>query len=218
WFVLDNGSTHGTFIITSDASLSEKDPKRLSKQKKASQLFRLHHLDTILIASSKDPVLSFQVHIHPKFPTSCQSCALRSDESNRIRLALPTSTQNNGETLQMLGAIDLDERRHAFMNPMEVKADRGHKRKAEMARLWNQFFEDDSPPWASLKKKRMTMTMGGVKNLGETKDDKETARYCGGFGRGPVQGGSCPSNRRGGEKDDEQRSIKNLNIYIYIYI
>ncbi|CAH7676844.1 hypothetical protein BY996DRAFT_4575523, partial [Phakopsora pachyrhizi] len=105
WFVVDNGSTHGTFIISSDASLSEKDPERLSKQKKASQSFRLHHLNTILIASSKDPVLSFQVHIHPKFPTSCQSCTLRSDESNRIRLALPTSTQNNGENLQMLGCL-----------------------------------------------------------------------------------------------------------------
>ncbi|KAI8457621.1 hypothetical protein BY996DRAFT_8423635 [Phakopsora pachyrhizi] len=95
----------------------------------------------------------------------------------------------------MLGAIDLDGSRHAFMNPMDIKADRERKRKAEMARLRNQFFEDDSSPWASLKKKRMTMTMAGVKDLGETKDDKETERYCGRDGRGPVQedkgGPSC---------------------------
>ncbi|CAH7686841.1 hypothetical protein PPACK8108_LOCUS21546 [Phakopsora pachyrhizi] len=40
------------------------------------------------------------------------------------------------------------------------------KREAEMTRLQKQFFEDDSPHWASLKKKRMTMTMAEVKNLG----------------------------------------------------
>ncbi|CAH7670611.1 hypothetical protein PPACK8108_LOCUS5343 [Phakopsora pachyrhizi] len=40
------------------------------------------------------------------------------------------------------------------------------KREAEMTRLQKQFFEDDSPHRASLKKKRMTMTMAEVKNLG----------------------------------------------------
>ncbi|CAH7674421.1 hypothetical protein PPACK8108_LOCUS9329 [Phakopsora pachyrhizi] len=40
------------------------------------------------------------------------------------------------------------------------------KQEAEMTRLQKQFFEDDSPHWASLKKKGMTMTMAEVKNLG----------------------------------------------------
>ncbi|CAH7677304.1 hypothetical protein PPACK8108_LOCUS12441 [Phakopsora pachyrhizi] len=40
------------------------------------------------------------------------------------------------------------------------------KWEAEMTRLQKQFFEDDSPHRASLKKKRMTMTMAEVKNLG----------------------------------------------------
>ncbi|KAI8461038.1 hypothetical protein BY996DRAFT_6452572 [Phakopsora pachyrhizi] len=62
-------------------------------------------------------------------------------------------------------ATDLDRSRQAFMNPTDIKADRERKWKAEMARSRNQFFEDDSPPWASSKKKRMTMTMAGVKNL-----------------------------------------------------
>ncbi|CAH7674670.1 expressed protein [Phakopsora pachyrhizi] len=44
------------------------------------------------------------------------------------------------------------------------------KWEAEMTRLQKQFFEDDSPHRASLKKKRMTMTMaegrGGAENIG----------------------------------------------------
>ncbi|CAH7687818.1 hypothetical protein PPACK8108_LOCUS22663 [Phakopsora pachyrhizi] len=69
-------------------------------------------------------------------------------------------------------ATDLDGSRHAFMNPTDIKADRERKKKAEMARLWNQFFEDNSPPRASLKKKRMTMTMAeiikGIDKIGES--------------------------------------------------
>ncbi|CAH7669052.1 expressed protein [Phakopsora pachyrhizi] len=206
WFVVDNGSTHGTFFISSDSSRSEKDPERLSKQKRASRPLRLHHLDTILIASSEDPILAFQVHIHPKFPTSCQSCALRPDESNRIKLALPISSQTDSEKRQVVGGIDLDGSRHAFMNPTDVKVDRERKRKAEMARLRNQFFGDDSPPQAGLNKRKRMMTMARAKNLDEMTEGE-------GSGEQEVESESE-------ERCDEQKLYKGSQhpIKVFIYI
>ncbi|EGU11575.1 Proteophosphoglycan ppg4 [Rhodotorula toruloides ATCC 204091] len=75
WAVVDNGSTHGTFI-SSDRS---GESIRLSEPKVASVPHRLHHLDTIRTGST-----TFSVHIHPTF--ACSTCAVASDSSNLIPL------------------------------------------------------------------------------------------------------------------------------------
>ncbi|KAI7957855.1 hypothetical protein MJO29_006072 [Puccinia striiformis f. sp. tritici] len=147
WHIVDNASTHGTFISPS-ATQSRTSPKRLSEARKASVPYKLNHLDTIMVASADHPLLSFQVHLHPRFPSSCQSCALYSDESNRMSLEsqqpAPTEVSKTVDTK--------DEERYA-MSPADVKVERERKRKIEMAKLRNQFFGEDAEPSTSKKKK-----------------------------------------------------------------
>ncbi|WAQ83889.1 hypothetical protein PtA15_4A338 [Puccinia triticina] len=138
WHIVDNASTHGTFISPSHAP-PRVTPNRLSKARKASLPQKLNHLDTIMVASAEDPVLSFQVHLHPRFPSSCQACALSPDESNRMSL---DSQQLAAQEVSKV-AQPREEERYA-MNPAEVKVERERKRKIEMAKLRNQFFGGDA--------------------------------------------------------------------------
>ncbi|GAA6011200.1 hypothetical protein JCM11491_006754 [Sporobolomyces phaffii] len=85
WAVVDNGSTHGTFIKGD----GEKKEARLSDPKSASTPSRLHHLDTLRCGST-----SFRVHIHASF--ACSACTVASDSSNIIPL-LPTSTESSSK-------------------------------------------------------------------------------------------------------------------------
>ncbi|BGP34115.1 hypothetical protein JCM10296v2_005930 [Rhodotorula toruloides] len=85
WAVVDNGSTHGTFI-SSDRS---GEAIRLSEPKVASVPHRLHHLDTIRTGST-----TFSVHIHPTF--ACSTCAVASDSSNLIPLVSAPSDGSSG--------------------------------------------------------------------------------------------------------------------------
>ncbi|PLW31798.1 hypothetical protein PCANC_21021 [Puccinia coronata f. sp. avenae] len=137
WHVVDNASTHGTFISTPDTHPGATST-RLSKARKASLPYKLKHLDTIQIASTEDPVISLQVHLHARFPSSCQSCALFPDESNRMSLELqhPAAAQEASKSTE-----GRDEERYA-MSPAEVKVERERKRKMEMAKLKNHFFGD----------------------------------------------------------------------------
>ncbi|CAH7681926.1 hypothetical protein PPACK8108_LOCUS14603 [Phakopsora pachyrhizi] len=85
------------------------------------------------------------------------------------------------------------------------------KWEAEIARLRNQFFEDDSPPWASLKKKRMTMTMAGVKNLGRGGAEKigthyKSMRHC----QYDEVGSNTGSKEKAGGEDDHEPEPREL--------
>ncbi|KAG0148250.1 hypothetical protein CROQUDRAFT_90582 [Cronartium quercuum f. sp. fusiforme G11] len=136
WFVVDNASTLGTFVCSSKDE--RRSPTRLSEAKVASQPLRLSHLDTISISSATEPVVAFEVHYHPKFPSSCSSCALSPDESNRLRL----TTDPIIEARSALGK-DTEGGNYA-MTPQDAKANRERKRKTEMAKLRNQFFGESS--------------------------------------------------------------------------
>ncbi|GAA5891150.1 hypothetical protein JCM8208_002518 [Rhodotorula glutinis] len=81
WAVVDNGSTHGTFVGGGEGGESEV---RLSDPKVASTPKRLHHLDTIRTGST-----TFAVHIHPSF--ACTACTIASDSSNLIPLVAAPS-------------------------------------------------------------------------------------------------------------------------------
>ncbi|BGP26554.1 forkhead-associated (FHA) domain containing protein [Rhodotorula toruloides] len=85
WAIVDNGSTHGTFV-SSDRSGQEI---RLSEPKVASVPQRLHHFDTIRTGST-----TFSVHIHPTF--ACSTCAVASDSSNLIPLVSAPSDSSSG--------------------------------------------------------------------------------------------------------------------------
>ncbi|KAA1131157.1 hypothetical protein PGTUg99_018755 [Puccinia graminis f. sp. tritici] len=151
WHIVDNASTHGTFISPSDAH-HRATPNRLSKARKASLPYKLNHLDTVMVASDEDPVLAFQVHLHPRFPSSCQACALLPDESNRMSLE---SQQPVSQDVCKTAEIR-EEERYA-MSPADVKLERERKRKIEMAKLRNQFFGDEAEP-ASKKQKKPDRT------------------------------------------------------------
>ncbi|KAM0755643.1 hypothetical protein T439DRAFT_330753 [Meredithblackwellia eburnea MCA 4105] len=75
WAVVDNGSTHGTWITRNGSKVKE----RLSEPKKASRSKELLHLDTLKIGST-----SFKIHLHPSF--ACTTCSIASDSSNLIPL------------------------------------------------------------------------------------------------------------------------------------
>ncbi|GAA5876463.1 hypothetical protein JCM1840_005546 [Sporobolomyces johnsonii] len=87
WAVVDNGSTHGTFLASSDQKGNEI---RLSEPKKGGVPHRLHHLDTLRAGST-----TFVVHIHPSF--ACSACTVASDSSNLIPL-LSTPTDDSSKS------------------------------------------------------------------------------------------------------------------------
>ncbi|GAA5889208.1 hypothetical protein JCM6882_000675 [Rhodosporidiobolus microsporus] len=74
WAVVDNGSTHGTFLSSEGMGKT-----RLSEAKVASRPHRLRHLDTLHVGST-----TFSLHIHASF--ACAACSVTSDSSNLIPL------------------------------------------------------------------------------------------------------------------------------------
>ncbi|GJN92490.1 hypothetical protein Rhopal_005520-T1 [Rhodotorula paludigena] len=86
WAVVDNASTHGTFL-SSDRGDREI---RLSEPKVASVPHRLHHFDTLRAGST-----TFRVHIHASF--ACSSCSVASDSSNLIPL-IATPSEDKSST------------------------------------------------------------------------------------------------------------------------
>ncbi|MBW0519572.1 hypothetical protein O181_059287 [Austropuccinia psidii MF-1] len=156
WYLVDNASTHGTFVLSSN---SNTNAQRLSATKAASKPYRLSHLDCILFASVDDPILAFEVHLHPKFPSSCHTCALFPDESNRMKLESQSLSHHEiSKNIQ-----DPEEERYA-MSPADVKAERERQRKKKMANLRNQFFGDESQTDLKKNKKRewASSSMGAV--------------------------------------------------------
>lgn len=141
WYIVDNASTLGTFLSFRVEDENMK-PVRLSEAKQASKPFKLSHLDQISISSPTEPVISFEVHLHPKFPSSCSTCALLSDESNRLRLSTdPTLDSRATSTISKSTGED-----DYAMTPQDAKANREKKRKTEMAKLRNRFFGAPEKP------------------------------------------------------------------------
>ncbi|GAA5921942.1 hypothetical protein JCM3775_003428 [Rhodotorula graminis] len=94
WAVVDNGSTHGTFV----GAEGGEDEVRLSDPKVASTPKRLHHLDTIRTGST-----TFAVHIHASF--ACTACSVASDSSNLIPLvAAPSDSAPSASTPAYTGS------------------------------------------------------------------------------------------------------------------
>lgn len=106
WAVVDNASTHGTFV----RSEGEKRFVRLSKAKTASTPHKLHHLEWVYerhaeIFASLTSLCShssircgsttFSVHIHPSF--ACSQCSVASDSSNLIPLVTTPSSSDKSE-------------------------------------------------------------------------------------------------------------------------
>ncbi|KAH8087512.1 hypothetical protein HD553DRAFT_294176 [Filobasidium floriforme] len=81
WFwIVDCGSTHGTFLQNSTDG-AKGDPHRLSPARTPSSPFPLKHLDRLTIGST-----TFECHLHPDWP--CEHCALN-DPSSVIPLTDP---------------------------------------------------------------------------------------------------------------------------------
>lgn len=78
-------------------------------------------ISTISIASATQPIVSFEVHYHPKFPSSCNRCALLSDESNRLRLTTDPSCMPEARSAVVNESY--------AMTPQDAKANRERKRK-----------------------------------------------------------------------------------------
>ncbi|GAA5854366.1 hypothetical protein JCM3766R1_002299 [Sporobolomyces carnicolor] len=78
WSVIDNGSTHGTFVVRKGQEA--RGEIRISPPKVASSSpFRLGHLDTVRCGTTR-----FTVHVHASF--ACSTCTVASDGSNVIPL------------------------------------------------------------------------------------------------------------------------------------
>ncbi|KAH9809737.1 hypothetical protein DFH28DRAFT_988427 [Melampsora americana] len=136
WYIVDNASTLGTFLSSQvHDHHGDSEPVRMSEAKQASKPFKLSHLDKISISSATDPVVSFEVHLHPKFPSSCASCTLFPDESNRLRL----STDPRSETRVKSNSSRSIEGEDYAMTAQDVKSNREKKRKTEMWKLKSQF-------------------------------------------------------------------------------
>ncbi|CED84629.1 SMAD/FHA domain [Phaffia rhodozyma] len=84
WWIVDSGSTHGSFIGRrkpgGEGKLVKKKWKRLSEAKKASLPEQLQHGDFLRIGST-----TFEIHLHPTLP--CSECSL-SDASSLIPTSL----------------------------------------------------------------------------------------------------------------------------------
>ncbi|KAH9806669.1 hypothetical protein DFH28DRAFT_1015403 [Melampsora americana] len=117
WYIVDNASTLGTFLSSQFMIIMAIQNLKIS------------------ISSATDPVVSFEVHLHPKFPSSCASCTLFPDESNRLRL----STDPRSETRVKSNSSRSIEGEDYAMTAQDVKSNREKKRKTEMWKLKSQF-------------------------------------------------------------------------------
>ncbi|KAK4699751.1 hypothetical protein P7C70_g6506, partial [Phenoliferia sp. Uapishka_3] len=120
WAVVDNGSTHGTWI---------REPRgesvRLSPPKVASAPKELKHLDIISIGST-----SFAVHLHASL--ACSACSVTADETNIIPLNATTSTSTSGTT-------DVTPSTSSSFTKTRTKAEKEIDRRAQMRGLKDKY-------------------------------------------------------------------------------
>jgi hypothetical protein len=81
FWIVDCGSTHGTYIQNPKNGAGAEDARRLSPARTPSSPFPLKHLDRLTIGST-----TFECHLHPDWP--CEHCALN-DPSSVIPLTDP---------------------------------------------------------------------------------------------------------------------------------
>ncbi|WWD20250.1 hypothetical protein CI109_104726 [Kwoniella shandongensis] len=167
WWVVDLGSTHGTFVTpppaaeeideVSQSTTTSKSttPKatRLSAAKHASQPHSLAHSSLLKIGST-----TFQVHIHPSWP--CTQCHING--FNEIVLddgqAKPTTTLVAKDATSGPGSRNGPEVWPMAMDSKQKRENREVKRKREMAQLRETLMNRSSgavtEPFGSEKKER----------------------------------------------------------------
>ncbi|OCF43859.1 hypothetical protein I317_02302 [Kwoniella heveanensis CBS 569] len=171
WWIVDLGSTHGTFISrslsdsTADPSVgeiqdtpsgnrSQSRPRskshRLSEPKHSSKPYPLTHLSRLIIGST-----TFEVHLHASTSWPCEACQVGKENKREIPLddgepkAMSTTTPGNKES--EAGAGQGDEFRSDVagqrwaMDSKQKRENRELKRKREMALLRETLLNRDSP-------------------------------------------------------------------------
>ncbi|WWC65765.1 uncharacterized protein I303_108387 [Kwoniella dejecticola CBS 10117] len=137
WWIVDLGSTHGSFVTPPAVEGSSKRPtaKRLSEAKHSSRPSHLSHLSRLQIGTT-----TFAVHIHPSWP--CESCQVNG--SNEIPLDDGQPKTIISGRVEDTGSDNEAPQVYA-MDSAQKKQNRELKRKREMASLREYLLNKDRP-------------------------------------------------------------------------
>ncbi|WVW86969.1 hypothetical protein I302_109025 [Kwoniella bestiolae CBS 10118] len=122
WWIVDLGSTHGTFISLS-ATANKPKPTRLSEPKHSSKPHLITHLSKLRIGTT-----TFSAHIHPSWP--CDNCSVNGTNEIPLDDGKPKPTAINGTE-----EIPSENEIAYAMDSSQKKQNRELKRKREMALL-----------------------------------------------------------------------------------
>ncbi|WRT69646.1 uncharacterized protein IL334_006636 [Kwoniella shivajii] len=132
WWIVDLGSTHGTFILPPNAipdvpsTIKSKTKRnRLSEPKHSSKPFKLTHLSRLLIGTT-----TFEIHIHPSWP--CDLCSI----NNANEIPLDDGQPKLKPASEEVPSEGKGEHGYTIaMDSSQKKQNRELKRKLEMALL-----------------------------------------------------------------------------------
>ncbi|WWC73766.1 uncharacterized protein I206_107738 [Kwoniella pini CBS 10737] len=134
WWIVDLGSTHGTFLsqpMTEDATRTPK-LTRLSEPKHSSRPHRVTHLSRLRIGTSE-----FSLHIHPSWP--CDQCQVNGTNEIPLDDGQPKLIPAHNEEV----ASENDTPPIYAMDSSQKKQNRELKRKREMASLRESLLRKD---------------------------------------------------------------------------